>query len=284
MEYSIGNTPLLQLGDNLFAKAEYHNLTGSIKDRAALSMLMAAEEAGLLCPDSTVIEPTSGNTGISLAALCRSRGYRCIIVMPDSMSIERQQMIADYGAQVVLTPGELGITASVEKAEQMRRQIPHSLVVGQFENPANPLAHYRTTGPEIWQQTRGKVGIFVAGIGTGGTLSGTARYLKEQSDQILVYGVEPATSPLLSAGKAGSHGIQGIGANFIPKCLDNSLLDGVITVRYEDAMATAKELTRVGISAGANVYAARQLAAQFPHKIVVTVLPDSADRYGSLGL
>lgn len=281
---SIGNTPLLQLGENLYAKAEYTNLTGSIKDRAAESMLNEAEIQGKLRPGSTVIEPTSGNTGISLAALCRARGYRCIIVMPDSMSIERQQLITGYGAEVVLTPGNLGIAGSVEKAAALSESIPGSLIMGQFENPANPLAHYRTTGPEIWEQTGGKVEIFVAGIGTGGTISGIARYLKERCPHILVYGVEPAASPLLSSGAAGSHGIQGIGANFIPDCLDRSLLDGVIAVSDEDAMITARGLKHVGISAGANVFAAKQLAAQYPQKTVVTVLPDAADRYASLGL
>lgn len=281
-------TSLLQLEENIFVKAEYENPTGSVKDRAAWYLLEDASRKGLLCSGSTVIEATSGNMGIALAALCKAKGYRCIIVMPDSMSKERQQRIAAEGAEVVLTPGALGMTGAEERANALAQTIPHSFLTRQFENPANALAHYCTTGPEIWDQTGATVDIFVAGVGTGGTLTGTARFLKEKNPNIRIVAVEPAGSPLLSSGKAGSHGIQGIGANFIPDVLDTSILDAICTVTDDDAFATAKGLGQagiaVGISAGANVYAARQLAAQYPGKRIVTILPDSADRYTSLGL
>lgn len=277
-------TTLLQLGPRLFAKAEYENPTGSIKDRAARAMLDAAQ----LPPGATVIEPTSGNLGIALAALCKARGYRCIIIMPDSMSEERRALMRAYGAQVVLTPGSMGMTGAVEKAAQLAAQIPGSFLPGQFENPANALAHCRTTGPEIWAQTDGKVDIFVAGVGTGGTISGVGQYLKEKNANISVIAVEPAGSPLLSAGHAGSHGIQGIGANFVPGILDTSLLDGICTVTDEEAFTAARQLNAqgipAGISAGANVHAARLLAARHTDKTVVTILPDHASRYASLGL
>ncbi len=275
-------TTLLQLDTYLFAKAEYENPTGSIKDRSARSILDAAE----LPEGSTVIEPTSGNMGIALAALCRERNLTCIIVMPDSMSIERQNMIAAYGARVVLTPGRNGMAGAVTQAQALAKAIPGSFLPKQFENPANALAHYRTTGPEIWAQTDGRVEVFVAGVGTGGTISGTARFLKEKNSNIRVVAVEPAMSPLLSAGWAGSHGIQGIGANFVPQVLDRSLIDKVVTVSDENAFAAAKALNAqgipAGISAGANVWAAARFAAQ--GKCTVTVLPDCADRYTSLGL
>ena len=281
-------TTLLQLGEHIFAKAEYENPTGSIKDRAALSILRNAREQGLLAPGGTVIEPTSGNMGIALAALCREFGYQCIIVMPDTMSRERQQMIAAYGAQVVLTPGAAGMAGSVEKATQLAAKIPGSYLPGQFDNEANALAHYDTTGPEIWAQAGGKIDFFVAGVGTGGTITGTGRYLKEQNPAISIVAVEPAASPLLTQGRAGSHGIQGIGANFVPKILDVELLDEVIRVSDEEAFAMARQLNArgisAGISAGANVCAAQRITARHPGKTVVTVLPDHANRYASLGL
>lgn len=288
MDHSFVNTPLLQLGPNLYAKAEHTNLTGSIKIRAAQSMLEDAEVRGLLPPSGTIIEPTSGNTGIALAALAQKRGYRCIIVMPDSMSVERQEMIAAYGAEVVLTPGTEGMAGSIVKANELAAAIAGSFIPDQFENPANALAHYRTTGPEIWVQTGGAVDIFVTGVGTGGTITGIGKFLKEQDPTIEIVGMEPASSPLLSQGRAGSHGIQGIGANFVPDVLDRSLLDQVVTVTDEDALSAAKALgvlgIHAGISAGANFHAARLLAEAHPEKTVVTILPDSADRYTSLGL
>ena len=275
-------TTLIQLDAQLFAKAEYENTTGSIKDRAARFILDAAD----LLPGSTVIEPTSGNMGIALAALCRERKMGCIIVMPDSMSRERQDMIAAYGAKVVLTPGKEGMEGAVKKAQELAKEIPGSFLPGQFENLAGAIAHYRTTGPEIWTQTSGKVDIFVAGVGTGGTISGTARYLIEQNPNIRIVAVEPAGSPLLSAGWACSHGIQGIGANFVPLVLDRSLIDEVITVTDEEAFRTAKALNAkgipAGISAGANVCAAEKFANCGAY--TVTILPDRADRYTSLGL
>ena len=289
MDQLIGATPLLRLGDNLFAKAEFVNQTGSVKDRAAKYILEDAEEKGLLTPGGTIIEPTSGNMGIALAALAAPKGYRCIIVMPDSMSAERIALMRSYGAEVVLTPGADGMAGSIAKATELAATIPGSFIPGQFENPANALAHYRTTGPEIWAQTDGNVDIFVAGVGTGGTITGTARYLKEKDPAIRIVAVEPAKSPLLSAGQAGSHGIQGIGANFVPKLLDRSLLDEVMTVTDEEAFAAAKELARqfgilCGISAGANYHAAAAIAAANPEKTVVTLLPDSGTRYLSTGI
>ena len=289
MDQLIGNTPLLRLGDNLFAKAEFVNLTGSVKDRAAKYILEDAEEKGLLSPGGTIIEPTSGNMGIALAALAAPRGYRCIIVMPDSMSAERIMLMRSYGAEVVLTPGQDGMAGSIAKAQELAASISGSFVPGQFENPANALAHYRTTGPEIWAQTEGKADIFVTGVGTGGTITGTGRYLKEQNADVKIIAIEPAASPLLSAGRAGSHGIQGIGANFIPTVLDRTLLDDVITVSDQDAFSAARELARKfgilsGISAGANYHAAAMLAAENPGKTVVTLLPDSGTRYLSTGI
>ena len=284
----IGNTPLVAWQPNLYLKLEYTNMTGSVKDRAALEMILDAENRGVLRTGSTVIEPTSGNTGIALAAIAQSRGYDCVIVMPDSMSVERQRMIASYGAQVVLTPGKLGMAGAVEKAQELATSLTGGWTANQFENPANAKAHYRTTGPEIWAQTEGKADIFVAGVGTGGTLTGTGRFLREQNPGIRLVAVEPEKSPLLSQGRAGSHGIQGIGANFIPGVLDVSLPDEIVTVTDEDAVSAAKALAErgfpAGISAGANLCAALRLAAQYPDKTVVTVLPDSADRYHSLGL
>ncbi len=281
-------TTLLRLGDRLFAKAEYENPTGSVKDRAARAILEDARSRGLLGSNATVIEPTSGNMGIALAAECQKIGYGCIIVMPDSMSRERQNMIAAYGAQVLLTPGALGMAGSVEKAAELAKKIPGSFLPGQFENPANALAHERGTGPEIWSQMQGKIDIFVAGVGTGGTITGTGRFLKAQNPAVRIVAVEPESSPLLSMGWAGSHSIQGIGANFVPAILDAALLDEVLRVTDEDAFAETRRLHALGIpagiSAGANVHAAKLLAARHPEKTIVTILPDHADRYASMDL
>ena len=289
MDPLIGRTPLLRLGDNLFAKAEFVNLTGSVKDRAAKYILDDAENRGLLTPGGTVIEPTSGNMGIALAALAVPRGYRCIIVMPDSMSAERIALMTAYGAEVALTPGCDGMVGSITKARELAAAIPGSYIPGQFENPANALAHYHTTGPEIWTQTEGKVDIFLTGVGTGGSITGTGRYLKEQNPVVKILALEPAESPLLSQGWAGSHGIQGIGANFVPQVLDPTLLDGIVTVSQRDACGAARELARkfgilAGISAGANYHAAAILAAENPGKTVVTLLPDAGSRYLSTGI
>lgn len=278
----INATPLLALSQNLWAKAEYENPTGSVKDRPAWLML----EKAALSPGSTVIEPTSGNFGIALAALCREKELGCVLVMPDSMSRERQEMLRALGARVVLTPGSLGMTGSIDAANALAMEIPGSFVAGQFENPNNPLAHYLTTGPEIWAQTEGIVDVFVAGVGTGGTLAGVARYLRERKPEVRIVAVEPAASPLLSEGRAGSHNIQGIGANFVPPLLNDVHIDQVVTVSDGDAFAAAKWLNDqgipAGISAGANVHAAAQFAAQGYH--TVTLLPDHKNRYTSLGL
>lgn len=275
-------TPLLALGENLWAKAEYENPTGSVKDRAARLML----EKAALSPDSTVIEPTSGNFGIALAAVCREQVLQCVLVMPDSMSRERQEMLRALGARVVLTPGSLGMAGSMERARALAEEIPGSFLAGQFENPNNPLAHYLTTGPEIWVQTEGKVDVFVAGVGTGGTLSGVARYLRELKPEVRIVAVEPASSPLLSQGRAGSHNIQGIGANFLPPLLKDFRIDEIVTISDTDAFAAAKWLNDhgfpAGISAGANVQAAMEFATQGFH--TVTLLPDHRNRYTSLGL
>ena len=294
VEELIGNTPLFHLetnpktGARLLVKLEFLNPGGSTKDRAALSMVCNAEERGLLAPGGTIIEPTSGNTGIGLACVAASRGYRLILTMPDTMSAERRAMLAAYGAQLVLTPGAQGMQGAVDKAEALAKEIPGSLIAGQFENPANPDAHYRTTGPEIWADTQGQVDALVACVGTGGTITGTGRYLKEQNSALHVAAVEPDASPLLSGGQAGPHQIQGIGANFIPAALDRSLLDEVVRVTDEQAFQTGRELAKqfgllVGISSGAAVWAARQLCAreEFRDKTVVAVLPDSGDRYFS---
>lgn len=282
-------TSLLQLRENLFAKAEYENPTGSVKDRAARFILDDGEKRGILKPGGTVIEATSGNMGIALAALCRQRGYRCLIVMPDSMSVERQEMMRYFGAEVVLTPGILGMTGSAEKAADLAKMIPGSFLPEQFSNPANPEAHYRTTGPEIWNQTGGKVDIFVAGVGTGGTLTGVARFLKEKDSHIRIVAMEPADSPLLSGGKSGSHGIQGIGPNFVPAVLDLSLVDEVLTVTQQEAIAAARAMAReqgifAGVSAGAACHCGHYLARKYPDKTVVTLLPDDGKRYLSTGL
>ena len=292
VEQLIGNTPLFLVetnaatGARLLAKLEYLNPAGSVKDRAALSMIQDAEERGLLKPGGTLIDPTSGNTGIGLACVAAARGYQVILTMPDTMSAERRAMLAAYGAKLVLTPGALGMQGAVDKANELAASIPGSLIPGQFENPANPRAHYRTTGPEIWRDTEGAVDILVASVGTGGTISGTGRYLKEQKPQLRVVAAEPAASPLLSGGQAGPHQIQGIGANFIPDALDRSVLDEVVCVADQDAFAAGREMARsfgllVGISSGAALWAARQVAArpESAGKTIVAILPDSGDRY-----
>ena len=291
----IGNTPLLELTRleqkydlpaRILAKLEYFNPAGSAKDRVALSMIRSAEEQGLLKPGATIIEPTSGNTGIGLASVAAARGYRVIIVMPDSMSAERQILMGAYGAQLVLTPGAEGMTGAIAKAEELAKQIPGSFIPDQFSNPANATAHYESTGPEIWADTDGNVDIFVAGVGTGGTITGTGRYLKARDPGIRIVAVEPADSPLLSAGKSGPHGIQGIGANFVPRVLDTSVYDEVMTVTTEDSYAAGRLLGRsegilCGISSGAALHAAIGLA-KLPEnagKTIVVLLPDTGDRY-----
>ncbi|MBE6972927.1 MAG: cysteine synthase A [Ruminococcaceae bacterium] len=297
VEQLMGNTPLLELRNysaahglnaKLLAKLEFLNPGGSAKDRVGRSMLDAAEARGLLKPGSVIIEPTSGNTGIGLACVAAARGYRVILTMPDTMSEERRTMLRAYGAELVLTPGALGMQGAVDKANELADSLPGSFIPGQFENPANPAAHYQTTGPEIWNDTDGKVDVFVAGVGTGGTISGTGRYLKEQNPGVRVVAVEPAGSPLLSGGQAGPHGIQGIGANFIPTALDRTVYDEVIPVTEEDAYAAGRELAKregvlCGISSGAALFAATQLAQrpEYAGKIIVVLLPDSGDRYFS---
>lgn len=290
----IGGTPLVRLsrfapGLGVLAKLERQNPAGSAKDRVALSMLRAAEAEGRLAPGGLVIEPTSGNTGIGLAALAAALGYRAVIVMPDSMSPERVKLIAAYGAEVVLTPGAEGMSGAVAKAEEISARSPGSIVAGQFSNPANPRAHYETTGPEIWRDTDGRVAAFVCGVGTGGTITGVGRYLKEQDPAVRVIAMEPASSPLLSEGRAGAHAIQGIGANFVPEALDTSVYDEVVTVTDEDALAAMRELARTegllcGVSSGAAAFAAREIAKrpEFTGKSVVCLLPDTGERYLSV--
>lgn len=276
-------------GLGVLAKLERQNPAGSAKDRVALSMLRAAEAEGRLAPGGLVIEPTSGNTGIGLAALAAALGYRAVIVMPDSMSPERVKLIAAYGAEVVLTPGAEGMSGAVAKAEEISARSPGSIVAGQFSNPANPRAHYETTGPEIWRDTDGRVAAFVCGVGTGGTITGVGRYLKEQDPAVRVIAMEPASSPLLSEGRAGAHAIQGIGANFVPEALDTSVYDEVVTVTDEDALAAMQELARTegllcGVSSGAAAFAAREIAKrpEFAGKNVVCLLPDTGERYLSV--
>ena len=296
----VGRTPLLEarryaaargLEAVLYVKLESANPAGSAKDRVALEMIRQAEAEGRLQPGGTIIEPTSGNTGIGLAAMAVSRGYRVILTMPDSMSAERMALLRAYGAELVLTPGKDGMAGAIAKAEAIRAATPGSIIAGQFDNPANPAAHYATTGPEIWADTEGKVDIFVAGVGTGGTISGTGRYLKERKPSVELVAVEPAASPLLSGGQAGPHGLMGIGANFIPKNYDASLIDRVITVREQDAYAAARLLTRTegvlcGITSGAALWAAEQLA-RLPEnrgRHIVALLPDTGERYLSTPL
>lgn len=291
----IGRTPLLELTNleqaygleaRLLAKLESFNPGGSAKDRVALAMIEDAEVRGVLKPNSVIIEPTSGNTGIGLASVAAARGYRVCIVMPDTMSVERQMLMRAYGAELVLTDGALGMAGAIQKAEELAAEIPDAFVAGQFVNPANPAAHYASTGPEIWQDTDGEVDVFVATIGTGGTITGTGRYLKEQNPAIRVVGVEPAGSPVLSGGKAGTHKIQGIGAGFVPEVLDTAVYDEVVAVQDADAFTMGRELGRregvlAGISSGAALWAAIQ-AAKKPEnygKTIVVLLPDIGDRY-----
>ena len=296
----IGGTPLLELTHierahglqaRVLAKLEYLNPAGSVKDRVAKAMIDDAEAKGLLREGSVIIEPTSGNTGIGLASVAAARGYRIIIVMPETMSLERRQIMKAYGAELVLTEGTLGMTGAIAKAEELAREIPGSFIPGQFVNPANSAAHRASTGPEIWTDTDGKVDIFVAGVGTGGTLTGVGQYLKEQNPQVRVVAVEPASSPVLSGGTAGSHQIQGIGAGFVPQVLDTQIYDEVITVEDDDALAAGRLVGRaegilVGISSGAAVWAAIQLASRPENqgKTIVALLPDTGDRYLSTSL
>lgn len=296
----IGHTPLLELSNyeqthalpaTLLVKLECMNPAGSAKDRVAANMIRRAEEEGRLAPGATIIEPTSGNTGIGLAAVGASRGYHVILTMPETMSVERRNLIAAYGAEIVLTPGGEGMNGAVAKARELAQATPGSLLAGQFDNPANPEAHYLATGPEIWEDTDGQVDIFVAGVGTGGTVSGVGRYLKEQNSAVRLVAVEPLRSPLLSQGHAGPHGLQGIGANFVPENLDRALLDEIITVSDEDAYAAGRELAQqegilVGITSGAAVWAAAQLALRPENrgKTIVALLPDTGERYLSTAM
>ena len=295
----IGKTPLMEAhnfaaaysdGAHLLCKLECFNPAGSAKDRVALSMLDDAEARGRIKEGATVIEPTSGNTGIGLAALCARRGYRLILTMPDSMSAERRALLAAYGAEIVLTDGALGMTGAVAKAKELASEIENSFIPSQFDNPANPLAHYTTTGPEIWEDCEGKIDAFVAGVGTGGTLSGVGKYLKEQNPDCRIVAVEPATSPLLSKGYAGAHGLQGIGANFVPENLDKDIIDDIITVTDEDAYRAARTFATtegllVGITSGAALHAAAELAKTLPKGVRIAVLlPDTGERYLSTPL
>ena len=296
----IGKTPLLELSHiekaekleaKLLAKLEYFNPAGSVKDRIAKAILDDAEANGKLKPDSVIIEPTSGNTGIGLASVAAARGYRIIVVMPETMSVERRQLMKAYGAELVLSDGAKGMKGAIAKAEEIAAQTPGSFIPGQFVNPANPKAHYETTGPEIWEDTDGQVDIFVAGVGTGGTLTGTGKFLKEQNPNVKVVAVEPASSPVLSKGVAGAHKIQGIGAGFVPDVLDTKIYDEIITVENDDAFATGKlvghsEGVLVGISSGAAVWAGIQLAKRPENKgkTIVVLLPDTGDRYLSTPL
>lgn len=292
-EALIGNTPLLKLnrlfpGAEIYAKLEYLNPAGSAKDRAAKSMLNDLEARGLLKEGGTVVEPTSGNTGVALAALCAARGYRLVLTMPETMSLERRMLLSAYGAQLVLTPGDEGMAGAVKRADEIIAATPGAVLAGQFDNPANPAAHERTTGPELWSDLGGKLAAVVAGVGTGGTITGIARYLKRQNPAIRFIAVEPATSPLLSQGHAGPHGIMGIGANFVPKALDRSLLDDILTVTDEDARQMARQMARregvlVGISSGAALAAAER-AAKDVEGAVAVILPDGGERYLSTGL
>lgn len=296
----IGNTPLVEVGHieekfglkaRVLVKLEYFNVTGSVKDRVAKAMIEDAEEKGILKPGATIIEPTSGNTGIGLAAIATAKGYRTIIVLPETMSVERRNIIKAYGAEIVLTPGYKGMTGAIAKAEELKKEIEGSMIAGQFVNPANPEAHRRTTGPEIWNDTDGEVDAFVAGVGTGGTITGVGEYLKSKNDKIEIIAVEPATSPVLSQGKPGPHKIQGIGAGFVPEILNTKIYDSVVPVENDDAFEYAKLISHtegilVGISAGAALYAAIEWAKKPENegKTIVALLPDSGDRYYSTSL
>ena len=296
----IGNAPLVQLnryaakrglGANILAKIEYFNPAGSVKDRIANAMIAAAEADGSLKKGATIIEPTSGNTGIGLASVGTAKGYKVILTMPETMSVERRNLVKAYGAEVVLTEGALGMKGAIAKAEELKAATEGAVILGQFVNPANPQAHYETTGPEIWKDTDGKVDVFIAGVGTGGTLSGVGKYLKEKNPNVKIYAVEPASSPVLSEGHAGAHKIQGIGAGFVPETLNTDIYDGIITVSNEDAFETGNKIAKtegilVGISSGAAVWAAKQLAEQkeFKGKNIIVLLPDTGDRYLSTAL
>ena len=296
----VGNTPLVRVNNlikkdelkaDVLAKLEYFNPAGSVKDRIAKEMILDALEKGLINENTTLIEPTSGNTGIGLSAVATALNLKIIITMPETMSVERRNLMKAYGAELVLTPGSEGMKGAIAKAKELASQIENSFIPGQFENPANPTAHYKTTGPEIYEQTEGKVDIFVAGVGTGGTISGIGKYLKEKNPEVKVVAVEPASSPVLSTGEGGAHKIQGIGAGFVPETLDTKIYDEIITVENEDAFATGKEMAKtegilVGISSGAALYAAKELAKREENagKTIVVLLPDGGDRYLSTPL
>lgn len=296
----VGNTPLVRVNNlikkdelkaDVLAKLEYFNPAGSVKDRIAKEMILDALDKGLINENTTLIEPTSGNTGIGLSAVATALNLKIIITMPETMSVERRNLMKAYGAELVLTPGSEGMKGAIAKAKELSSQIENSFIPGQFENPANPTAHYKTTGPEIYEQTEGKVDIFVAGVGTGGTISGIGKYLKEKNPEVKVVAVEPASSPVLSTGKGGAHKIQGIGAGFVPETLDTKIYDEIITVENEDAFATGKEMAKtegilVGISSGAALYAAKELAKREENagKTIVVLLPDGGDRYLSTPL
>ncbi len=296
----VGNTPLLELTNiqkeyglncKILAKIESFNPAGSVKDRVALEMIKDAEEKGVLNENSVIIEPTSGNTGIGLASICAARGYRLIIVMPDTMSVERRKLIAGFGAKLILTDGKLGMNGAIAKAKELAREIPDSLIAGQFTNPANPQAHRKTTAPEIWADTDGRVDIFVAGIGTGGTITGIGEYLKEKNSNIKIVGIEPADSPVLSGGKSGAHALQGIGAGFVPKVLNTEITDEILTVTTDNAYSACRALAKsegilAGISSGAALYGAIKVASRPENqdKNIVVLLPDTGDRYLSTDL
>ena len=296
----VGNTPLVRVNNlikkdelkaDVLAKLEYFNPAGSVKDRIAKEMILDALEKGLINENTTLIEPTSGNTGIGLSAVATALNLKIVITMPETMSVERRNLMKAYGAELVLTPGSEGMKGAIAKAKELASQIENSFIPGQFENPANPTAHYKTTGPEIYEQTEGKVDIFVAGVGTGGTISGIGKYLKEKNPEVKVVAVEPASSPVLSTGKGGAHKIQGIGAGFVPETLDTKIYDEIITVENEDAFATGKEMAKtegilVGISSGAALYASKELAKREENagKTIVVLLPDGGDRYLSTPL
>lgn len=296
----VGNTPIVRVNNlikkdelkaDVLAKLEYFNPAGSVKDRIAKEMILEALEKGLINENTTLIEPTSGNTGIGLSAVATALNLKIIITMPETMSVERRNLMKAYGAELVLTPGSEGMKGAIAKAKELASQIENSFIPGQFENPANPTAHYKTTGPEIYEQTEGKVDIFVAGVGTGGTISGIGKYLKEKNPEVKVVAVEPASSPVLSTGKGGAHKIQGIGAGFVPETLDTKIYDEIIIVENEDAFATGKEMAKtegilVGISSGAALYAAKELAKREENagKTIVVLLPDGGDRYLSTPL